>query len=180
MTRGEIILRAVELKDCETIYGYENDISVWTDGIGKRFYSAYAVEQYVLTTQNEDITKCDQFRLMIDIKENDSATTVGCVDLYDMDFVNSKAGVGIYIDKRYRQLGYAGQTLKVLETYIRNILNFRQLYAFIGSENTVSQRLFASCGYGKTAELNDWLKRGDKYFNVFVFQKIFNTKTNDR
>ena len=172
MNQSEIILRAVELKDCELMYDFENDTHSWTDGITTRFYSAYAIEQYVLNTQNEDIFSSCQTRLMIDVKTANSVKTVGCVDLYDIDAVHSRAGVGIYIAKEQGNNGYASKALDKLYSYASNILNLHQLYAFVAEDNAISNRLFESCNYKLTANLKDWLKKGNKYQNVNVWQRI--------
>ena len=167
----KIILRAIELKDCDTIYKYENDTQSWNDGISTRFYSKYAIEQYVLTTQNEDITKTEQCRLMIDVVVANARKTVGCVDLYDIDFRHSKAGIGIYIDSMYRGHSYATKTLIELEKYAFNVLNIHQLYAFVSIKNTISRHLFIKNNYKHTSTLTDWLKINGIYFDVAVYQK---------
>ncbi len=171
MANEEIILRALEFKDAELIYQYENDVLAWRNGVNTRFYSSYAIEQYIISNQNEDITKCEQCRFMIDVRGDDSLKTVGCVDLYDIDFVNARVAVGIYIDISQRNNGYAKKTLFALEKYIKNILNLHQIYAFVSKANTISQKLFTFCGYINTAELKDWVKHSEEYINVLVFQK---------
>lgn len=172
MNESKIILRAVEIKDIDLIYKYENDIDAWTGGINSRFCSEYAIEQYVLSSQNESAFSQQQIRLMIDVDVSGTLQTVGCVDLYDIDVRNSKAGVGIYIDKAFRRRNYASNAVMELTNYAFNILNLHQLYAFVGKDNIYSNNVFEKCGFFKTAALTDWLKSGNDYTDVNVFQKI--------
>lgn len=171
MTKHTVILRAVEIKDCSLIYEYENDTTAWNDGVSNRFYSMHAIEQYVLSTQNDDIFSTQQLRLMIDIDQEGKRFTVGCVDFYDMDFKNHKAGIGIYIAKSFRGNGYAKSSLWELEKYAFEVLNLHQLYAFVSQTNATSNALFSDCDFTLTATLPDWLQTSNQYHTVNVYQK---------
>ena len=98
MLKERVILRAVEKKDIDFILLCENDTSVWSEGANTRFYSRYAIENYVESVQNTDIFSSCQSRMMIDITSPNGVKTVGCADLYDIDARHSRAGVGIYIE----------------------------------------------------------------------------------
>jgi diamine N-acetyltransferase len=164
-----ITLRAVEQEDIAKLYIYENDMDSLSVGIAKRFLPLCTIEEYVLSIQNADITKTEQLRLMIDLNN----TTIGCIDLYDMDFINQKSAIGIYLAKEYRGNGFAKQALQKLEDYAYNILSMHQLYAFVSEPNKASNNLFLSCDYALTATLKDYIKYRNKYYNVNFYQKIF-------
>ena len=168
MDTNKVKLRALELEDVEKVFVWENDQEQWNVGVNNHYYSRYAIENYVLSAQNEDVFSSCQVRNII---ENEDGQSVGCVDLYEIDARHSKAGVGIYIDKDFRQQGYAKQSLYLLEDYVLNILCLHQLYAVVGEDNVASINLFKECGYTHTATLQDWLKKGKEFKNALVFQK---------
>ena len=48
-------LRAVELDDVDLLYEWENDMELWEFGNTMRPFSKYALENYVLNSQNESL-----------------------------------------------------------------------------------------------------------------------------
>ncbi|MDR0972213.1 MAG: GNAT family N-acetyltransferase [Bacteroidales bacterium] len=174
----KVVIRAVEIKDADIIYKWENDFSLWEISSTRMPYSHYAIEQYVKNTQNEDIYSGRQARFMIDIDKEDGTTeTIGCIDLYDFDPQHQRAGVGIFIeDGPWRRKHIALEVLDRLWNYAITILNLHQLYCHIPSYNTASRKLFSKAKYQHTATLKDWLLSSDKTVDIEVYQKIKNKK----
>lgn len=171
----KIKLRAVELNDIDLIYSWENDMLLWHLGKTKIPFSRYAIEQYVMGAASSDIFSARQYRFMIDVEnKGESPITVGCIDLYDFEPVNQKAGVGIIIDKKHRNKGYGGLALESLVDYSRNILFLNQLYAFIPKDNTYSQNLFERSGFANAARLKEWIRKEDSFMDVLVYQLLLN------
>lgn len=170
----KVMLRALELEDSSLIYEWENDFSLWEFSSTTRPFSHFAVEAYVKTSQNADIYSEGQMRLMIDIqpKEEEQMITVGCVDMFDIDPVNLRAAVGIFVEEKYRNQKIANQALQQLWIYATQALNLNQLYAFVAQDNIASKNLFYKSGYQNTAVLKQWIKRGKTYLDIFVYQKI--------
>ncbi|MBQ9311846.1 MAG: GNAT family N-acetyltransferase [Bacteroidales bacterium] len=172
MQEEKIIMRALEPEDAEKIYEWENDSEQWNNGVNTRFFSLVGIKEYIFNQQNDDIFSSCQTRNIIELQNDTKKEIIGCVDLYDIDAKNSKAGIGIYIQKEKRGQGYAKKSISLLEQYASNTLCLYQLYAFVSENNVVSQSLFASLGYNKTVELKDWVRIGKKFENVIVYQKI--------
>ncbi len=108
-----IDLRALEPIDVDTLYRWENDPAVWGVGSTMAPYSRKQLWDYV-DSYDGDIFTARQLRLMITIpsgKDGEVKETVGTVDLYDFDPVNSRCAVGILIAPEYRRRGYAYDTL---------------------------------------------------------------------
>lgn len=168
----ELKLRAVELSDADLFYEWENEISLWESGNTMRPFSRYALENYVLTSQNEPLEVAKQMRLMLDACSEDMIVTLGCVDLYDFDFRDSKAAVGIFICESERRKGYARKAVALLCDYVSRIYNLNQLYAFVASDNSESRSLFSACGFEQTACLKEWIQRGNVFKDVVLYQKI--------
>lgn len=166
-------LRAVELSDVDLLYEWENDIELWQVSNTMRPFSRYALEDYVLNSQNQSLYSAKQMRLMIDVEIDNAIFTIGCIDVYDYEAKDAKAGIGIFICKNERKKGYAQKAISLLENIMRNIYNIHQLYAFITEDNQKSIKLFEKIGYIFTSSLKDWVLVNSKYKNVNVYQKIF-------
>src|SRR6185436_12887613 len=99
---GELIrLRALEPSDVDLLYQWENDASVWSVSGTLAPFSKFVLEQY-LASSHQDIYSNKQLRLMIDLSANNEedepeSRGIGCIDLFDFDPKNRKAGVGILI-----------------------------------------------------------------------------------
>lgn len=166
-------LRAVELSDVDLLYEWENDIELWQVSNTMRPFSRYALEDYVLNSQNQSLYSAKQMRLMIDVEIDNAIFTIGCIDVYDYEAKDAKAGIGIFICKNERKKGYAQKAISLLENIMRNIYNIHQLYAFITEDNQKSIKLFEKSGYIFTSSLKDWVLTNSEYKNVNVYQKIF-------
>ena len=57
--------------------------------------------------------------------------SVGCVDLFEYDMVNSRAGVGIFIDEKFRNMGFATKALSILKSICIKDYFITNLYANI-------------------------------------------------
>ena len=65
MIGPNLLLRAPEPSDIDIIFRWENDTTIWHLGNTLAPYSRFAIEQFVLNTDN-DIFAAKQLRLMID------------------------------------------------------------------------------------------------------------------
>lgn len=167
MEQNKIRLRAVEPSDASRLFDLENDREIW-DVSGTQIPFSMESIRLFIEGQQSDIFISRQARFMIESKN----MVVGCIDLFDFDPVNHKAGVGILVGKAHRMAGYGLQALLELE-YIANRLQLHQLYAHVGSSNEASLNLFKKAGYFKSGELIDWIKDSESWQNAIIFQKIF-------
>lgn len=169
LNNNTLQLRALEPEDLDTLYLWENTSSLWVQGNSLAPYSRMALRKYINETQLTDIYESKQLRLMIDLIE--SKVSIGVIDLYDFDIRNSRAGVGILIDTKYRNKGYASQALRIINEYVFDFLGLHQLYAHILESNKTSIHLFENAGYRKTGTLTDWVQTKKGFFeNVYIVQ----------
>ncbi len=159
-------LRAIEPEDLDTLYGIENDPSVWNVSTTNVPYSRYALYEYVATSKN-DIYSDRQVRMMIEDKQH---YVVGIVDVIDFDPSHLRAEVGIVIRHELRNKGYALATMNIIKKYAFNVLHLHQLYVCIDIENTDSIKLFEKSGFVKAGELKDWLFDGRDYHSALLMQ----------
>ena len=150
----EISLRTLESTDLDFLLNLENDRSLWKVSGTTRSFSEKEIRSYI-SHAKEDIAISEQFRFVIDM----NGIAVGCIDLYEYNWIKQKAGVGIVILKKYRRKGFAKQALVSLIKYAWKELRLKQLHTGIFSDNKSSLALFKSVGFQKVSKHNYVLNR---------------------
>ncbi|MGC6430493.1 MAG: GNAT family N-acetyltransferase [Jejuia sp.] len=166
-----INLRALEPEDLDFVFEVENDESIWQLSNTQVPFSRYVIKQY-LENALKDIFEVKQLRLVIVNKKN---VGLGLIDLFDFDFKNKRAGVGVVIkDDNNRAKGYGSEALKLLINYSFTHLGLHQLYCNISEHNKLSIQLFENNGFKKVGLKKDWNFNSDNYSNEYLFQLINN------
>lgn len=168
-----IALRIAEPNDAGTIYRWENDMDIWRVSETTVPYSRHQIESFLMN--NNDLTSERQLRLMIERLSD--KTQLGCVDIYDYDSFNQRAGIGILIDKDYRRQGYAAQAISLLMDYCFNTLLLNQLYVYTLASSMESVLLFESLGFDRCGVRRQWYKTSEGFIDQIEYQYI-NKKTN--
>ncbi len=164
-----IYLRALEPEDLEFIHSVENDEMLWELSNTITPYSKFLIKQY-LEHSHKDIFEVKQLRLVI---SNYDDKAIGMIDLFDFDFKNSRAGVGILLKETTdRQMGYGKEALQLLTNYSFTHLGLHQLYCNISEENEASIKLFSSQGFNKIGLKEDWNYVNGNYKNEYIFQLL--------
>jgi diamine N-acetyltransferase len=158
-----IRLRALEPKDVNRLYRWENDTSHWEMGNTLTPYSRHVLKQYAAGTGNELYTQ-RQLRLMIELKKR--STPVGMIDLYDFEPRHLRAETGILLSASHRQQGIATAALTLMTHYAFTFLKLHLLYAYIPLTNTPCMRLFERCGFETSGILREWLVTSDGFTDV--------------
>ncbi|MDR2844147.1 MAG: GNAT family N-acetyltransferase [Candidatus Symbiothrix sp.] len=164
----DIRLRALEPEDLDKLYQWENDTELWQYGSTLAPYSRFALRDYLANTLSQTLVESRQLRLMI--VEKATNQTIGTIDLFDIDPINGRAGIGILLDKSYRRRGWALQSLQLMKEYAVRTLLLQQLYAYVPQTNVPSYRLFLKSGFVQSGMLQSWLKTADGLENVFLMQ----------
>lgn len=165
-----IRLRALEPDDIHLLYSWENATENWQVSGTLIPFSFFVLEQYIAAA-HVDIYTSKQIRFMIELKE--SPKTIGCIDLYDFDPKNKRAGVGILIgDAALRCKGYASEALSLLETYAFEILDLHQLFCAITTDNEHSLKLFVKHSFKVTGRKTDWLYASGKWLDEYTLQLV--------
>lgn len=175
LENDDIRLRALEPEDLEILYKWENDTNLWIHGNSLSPYSKLTLRQYIIDSQTQDIYQAKQLRLMI-INKNKNEV-VGTVDLFDLDIHNSKVGIGILIEEKDRNKGFASLSIDLIKEYVFSFLHINQMYAYISDQNKASLQLFEKSGFSKSGLLLKWIYTIDsQYQDVFIYQLINNKK----
>ncbi|PIA82135.1 GNAT family N-acetyltransferase [Gaetbulibacter sp. 4G1] len=166
-----IYLRALEPEDLEFIHIIENDESIWEISNTQTPYSKFLIKQYLEHSQ-KDIFEVKQLRLVI---SSYGEEPLGMIDIFDFDFKNSRAGIGILIkDAAERNKGNGSEALQLLINYCFTHLNLHQLYCNISEENEASIKLFSNQGFKEIGLKKDWNYVNSSYKNEYLFQLINN------
>jgi diamine N-acetyltransferase len=168
--KGEhIYLRALEPEDLEFVYAIENDETVWEISNTQTPYSKFLIKQY-LEQAHKDIFEVKQLRLVISSYNNEA---LGLIDIFDFDFSNGRAGVGLLIkDTENRAKGFGSEALKLVVNYSFKKLQLHQLYCNISEENTASIKLFENEGFKQVGLKKDWNFVEGHYKNEYLYQLI--------
>ena len=165
-----IYLRALEPEDLDFIYALENNESIWEVSNTQTPYSRFLIRQY-LENAHQDIYEAKQLRLAI--CHNETAETLGLIDIFDFDPKNNRAGVGLLIGSQAnRSKGIGSEALELVINYSFQQLQVHQLYANIGSDNEISLQLFTKFGFQKIGIEKDWNKVNNDYKDELLFQLI--------
>jgi len=168
--KGEhITLRALEPEDLEFVLEVENNESIWHLSNTQTPFSRFVIKQY-LENAHKDIFEVKQLRLVI--SDNNEAP-LGLIDLFNFDFKNKRAGVGILIkDTSNRDKGYGFEALHLLINYSFKYLGLHQLYCNISEDNKASLKLFTKVGFEKVGLKKDWNFNNGKFNNEYLLQLI--------
>lgn len=165
-----IILRALEPDDIDSLFLWENDRSNWRVSQTLVPYSRHVLTAYINSVT--DIYTDKQLRLVIVSKEDNSP--LGTIDLFECDFKNKRAGIGVLIaDPNNRNKGYASEALALIVEYCDEVLGMHQAYCNVLSDNHSSKALFEKFGFIQTGVKQDWIYHEGKYIDELVMQRIF-------
>ncbi len=166
---NHIYLRALEPEDLDFIHTIENDESIWELSNTQTPYSKFLIKQY-LEHAHKDIYEVKQLRLVICNYEDNA---LGMIDIFDFDFKNRRAGIGILIkESKNRQKGFGKEALNLLIDYCHKHLDLHQLYCNISEENSASIKLFANQGFKEIGLKKDWNYVNGSFKNEYLFQLI--------
>lgn len=168
MLRGEkVFLRPVEPEDATKLMLWENNPKHWKVTDTEVPFSMHGILQ--LIEQQQAIRTTGQLRFMICLQG--SGEPVGAIDLYDADFRNEHAAVGILIgEEQNKEKGFALESLTLLVEYALKVLCFYNLTCSIQADNLASIALFEKAGFEKVGTRKKWFKHKEERIDELIFQ----------
>lgn len=171
MKSKHLQLRALEPNDIDILYQWENNTDIWHLSNTITPFSRFALEQYILNA-GDDIFTAKQLRMMIDLHKEEPMKTIGCVDIFDFDPVNLRAGIGIMIIEPERGKGYAAESLDLILDYAFNLLRLHQLYSNVIVSNKASLELFKKKQFSVIGVKKEWIRSGNSWSDEYILQLI--------
>jgi len=166
-----IVLRALETTDVDKLFIWENNRVNWRVSQTISPYSRHVLIDYVNAVS--DVFTDKQLRLIIE--EKSSGEAIGTTDIFDCDFKNKRAGIGILLaDPEKRGKGLASEVLEELLSYCFSTLSLHQVYCNILLDNEKSIHLFEKFGFKRIGIKKDWTFFDGKYYDEIFMQKFRN------
>ncbi len=172
LKKEDIALRAPEPEDVDFLFGFENDTTLWPVSETLVPYARYDLEQYILSSQKQDPFVVRQVRFIIEFYGAGVAVAIGTIDLFDLDAVHRRGGVGIALKEKYRGRALAGKALDLVMEYAFNFLNLHQLYCNIREDNLTSLKLFQSRNFQLVGKKKDWNRVEGQWKGELLLQRI--------
>ena len=164
---SKILLRYPNEGDIDILLKWENDPLVWEVSDNKNAYSRSEMEQFVI--KGQEIIGHKQLRMMI--CDSEKKQQLGCVDLFEYDHVNRRAGVGILIYKDSdRNKGNGSEALSLICHYAKDALGLNQLFCHILESNETSLRLFKKTGFEIIGIKKKWRWMNDSWLDEYMLQ----------
>lgn len=164
-----IRLRALEPTDIDNLWTWENDTLTWGVTDTTAPYSRKLIWQY-LKDYNGDIYSTRCLRLVIALKANGEA--VGLIDLNHFTPLNNRCEVGLLIAGEHTGKGYGHRAVALAMRYASDHLGLRQAYVIVRTDNERCRRVFADNGFESSGLLKQWVKRGKRYYDAVIMQKL--------
>jgi len=163
MTKN-VTLRRPKLLDLDQLLLWENNLdnSLFSDN--PIFYTTEQIKEFL--NSDQDLFLDRQIRFIID----SSGFPVGCIDLFKYDMVNSRAGVGIFIDEKFRNMGIATKALSLLKSVCIKDYFISNLHVNILHTNKASIQLFERAGFNKNGVKENWIRTENSMLDVWFFQ----------
>jgi diamine N-acetyltransferase len=171
MKSEHLQLRALEPSDIDLLFKWENNTALWHLSNTLTPFSRFALEQYIMNA-GDDIFTTKQLRLMIDLKTVEPHRTIGCIDLFDFDPSNLRAGIGIMIENDERGKGFASEALDLMIAYAFKRLKLHQLYSNVLSENLASLELFKKKHFEIIGVKQEWIMIDSSWVDEYMLQLI--------
>ncbi len=165
---NQIHLRGLKMDDLVFLEQIENNFDYWELSDTTEPFSRELLVEYIKAS-DKSIEEVHQQRFVIVISDE---TAVGFIDLFDFNYLHSRAGVGIIIEKKYRGRGFASEALKLICDYAKSKLKLHQLYANIVEDNNESIALFEKMGFEQVAIKRDWHYSKGNFKNELLYQLI--------
>ena len=165
-----IKLRSPEPYDLELIDRWENDQSLWHLSNTIAPISKHLLKQYIKSA-HLDIYQVKQLRFMIDLQGSE-ARTAGSIDLFDFDPYHGRVGIGILVDKYYREQGIASSAIELIIPYCFEKLGVRQLFCNILESNDASLKLFQGFGFVICGKKEQWIRIDRKWEAEYMLQLL--------
>ena len=162
-----VYLSPVIEQDIEKFTEWSNDFKV-TDGIGE------TSNLINLNYYKKWFEEC-KYKYFFSIIKIDEQKLIGYCDLYNVDFKNQIATIGITIgDELERNRGYGEESLKLLLDYAFNYLNLNNVMLEVKSFNKSAIACYEKTGFKECGRRHNCYYLNGNFYDI-VFMEIMKT-----
>ncbi len=108
------------------------------------------------------------------VKNNPKQTFIGQASIYSLNFLHSRAEIGIWLGRANWSKGIAKEALKMLISHAFLDIHLNRLQAHIFTQNDSSIKLFEKLGFKREGLNERYVKKTNGDFNdVYVYALLF-------
>jgi diamine N-acetyltransferase len=171
MIFGERVrLRAVEREDVKHFYEWVNDPEV-TRGLALYLpMSTVEEEKWFERVQARDP---HEKPLAIEVREGDGWKLIGNCGVFDVEWVNRSAELGIMIGKKsvWNQ-GYGTEVMTLLLKHCFETLNLNRVFLHVYAENLRARRSYVKAGFVEEGRLRQAVYKQGRYDDVMLMSVL--------
>lgn len=169
MKVGNIYLRPLTLSDTDLIVKWRNDESVRKNLFTQDLITKESHIEYYEQIINKH--KCYQFIVERIVSESGTSyncsVPIGTVYLKNIDLINSKALMGIFIGAEYdRRQGFGKEAVCLLLQYGFMQLKLNKIYLQIICNNSAGISLYKEVGFAEEGRLREDYFRDGNYYDI--------------
>ena len=148
-----IYLRNLTIDDFNYLNSVENNKSFWKYSFQNQYYSKDDLIRFIYDSLLP-IEQTNQMRFVICNTETNEQ--LGFIDLFDIDFIKSQAGISILIsNSENRSKGYGKLSVQKIKEYAEHELKIKNLYCNITKDNIYSIKFFKLIGFYEISKNSD-------------------------
>ena len=166
---GKLVnLRELSIDDATTIVG------LMSHEIAKNLYEVpypYRIDDvlYFIKSSYDDFRLRKAITFAIDYKLESFQLLSGTIGIKDIDYVNKKGNIGYWIGKQYQDKGIATECIKLVVNYAFDMLEFKEISAYVFPNNNPSIRVLEKNEFVKTSEVNEYHPLSYRFRNSLIY-----------
>lgn len=157
----KVNLKGLELTQLAVIHNWMNDFEI--------IKSLMRINPSItcFTEQWYESVHTDNSKLILAIHDNDTNNFIGCIGLNNIEWIDRKAEMYIYIGEReYWNRGYGIDSINTMLEYVFNYYNVHKVYLHIREDNLPAINLYKKAGFQVEGKFKNDKYIDGKYINV--------------
>ena len=137
-----IILRGLEHDDLILLHKWMNKFELLINLLRIEPSINYFTEKWYINVNS------DKRKKIFAIEEKTTNCFIGCIGANDIDYIDGKANIYIYIgDETFRGKGYSKEAVHTFLMYMFGYYNFNKMYLEVRADNLIAINLYKKIGF---------------------------------
>ncbi|WP_040952033.1 GNAT family N-acetyltransferase [Gorillibacterium massiliense] len=165
-----IMLREYQKEDLPYIRQWCNDGEI-TEHLSDRFLYPQTVNASEAFLNGVLEGKSD-FKGFV-IASKDSAEYIGQIDLFQLDWKNRSAELGIVIGRKdLLGAGYGSEAIRLLLDFAFDSMNLNRVYLELHEANRRGRKCYEKCGFKEEGRLKEKLYKNGRYIDMIIMSVL--------
>lgn len=166
----KVSLAPICIEEAEKFASWLNDLAIALP-FGEEAYTVVTAE-----TQRRDLSKAQEANVnyhVFSIIENQTDSLVGRCLIFDIDYINRSAKIGLFIgDKECWNKGYGGETVRLLLDYGFNLLNLNSILIYAYSFNEKAIHCYKREGFKEIGRIREARIIGHRRYDIIMLDML--------